>query len=145
MTRKFDPNFKFEPTLFVVGGKAIIRKDDKILLLKRSEKSGGGGWSFPGGAVEQEDAIEGIGREIDEELLIKVKNIKPFSIKTYFEKRPTIIIGYMCDYDSGEIDLNWEHDEYKWLLPKEALKMKLTPDAKFFIEEYIKQSEHTKL
>lgn len=139
MTRDYDPNFKQENTLFLVGGKVLIQKDDKILLLQRSDKSGRGGeWSFPGGAVENEDAIEGIQREIDEELVIKVRNIHPFTVRTYFEKKPTIIIGYVCDYESGEIDLNWEHDDFKWLSPDEALKLPLTPDAKFLVEEYKK-------
>lgn len=139
MTRDFDPNFKPTHTYFLVGGKAIVTKDDKILLLKRSEKSGHGGeWSFPGGAVEEEDAVDGIRREIDEELLIRVKNVKPFNILTRLEKKPTIMIGFVCDYDSGEIDLNWEHDEYKWLDPKEAMDLPLTPDAKYFLGEYTK-------
>jgi len=139
MSRDYDPNFKQKNTYFLVGGKALIQNDGKILLLQRSEKSGRGGeWSFPGGAVESEDAIEGIKREIDEELLIKVDNIRPFAVRTYFDKNPTIIIGYLCDHESGEIDLNWEHDDFKWLSPDDAHKLPLTPDAKFLVEEYIR-------
>lgn len=139
MSRDYDPSYKRENTYFLVGGKALIKNQGKILLLQRSAKSGRGGeWSFPGGAVEDEDPIEGIKREIDEELIITVENIRPFTLRTYFESKPTIIIGYICDYKSGEIDLNWEHDDYKWLSPDDAHKLPLTPDAKFLVEEYIR-------
>lgn len=132
MTRDYDPNFIPKHTYFLVGGKALVQKEDKILVLQRSEKSGRGGeWSFPGGAVE------GVEREINEELMIKVKNTKPFTVRTYLEKKPTIIIGYVCDYESGEIDLNWEHDDFKWLTPSETLELPLTPDAKYLVEKYI--------
>lgn len=134
----YDPNYVPKKQYFLVGGKAIVlNKDGKILVLQRSEKAGGGGkWSIPGGGLEpNENPIDAINREIMEETELKVTDIKPFSFKTYTHEGDSIlIIGYTCKAGSDEITLNWEHDDYKWLIKDKALQLDLTEDAKYFIE-----------
>lgn len=133
---KYDPNFKPTFDYFIVGGKAIIFKGEKFLLLKRSANTGGT-WSLPGGALEySEDAIEGIEREVKEETQLDIKNIKPFVVLTHQKKENSaVIIGYTSEIKAGEIKLNWEHTEYKWVTKEEALKYDLSPDAKRIIEK----------
>lgn len=134
---KYDPNFKPTKQYAIVGQKAVVFNDQgQLLLLQRSEKSGAGGkWSLPGGGLDRgEKSEKGILREIEEEVQITVKDLQPFYVKTYMSGDDFIvIIAYKAKYLRGEIILNWEHDDYKWLNLDETLKMELTPDAKDII------------
>lgn len=138
MTRDFDPNFVTKKCYFIVGVKTLVFNDKgKFLLLRRSSKTDRGGrWSLPGGALEyDEDAYDAAQREIEEETLLQVKDLKSLGVKTYtFDDEHVVILGFRCLFESGEVDLNWEHDEFKWVSKEEALKYELTPDAKYFIE-----------
>ncbi len=138
----YDPNFKPVKQYSIVGQKVVIFNDDnKILLLQRSEQSGRGGqWSLAGGGLDTgEDPIEGILREIEEEIQIDVDKIKPFYIKSYMNQGDCIvIIAYEAKYINGEVVLNWEHDSFKWVGKDEALNFDLTPDARSIIEEWNK-------
>lgn len=119
MSRDFDPNFIPKKDFFIIGVKTlVINSEGKFLLLKRSSKTDRGGrWSLPGGALEHgEDAYDAARREIDEETLIKVKDLECFGVKTYmFEDENVVILGFKSILESGDVDLNWEHDEFKWV------------------------------
>lgn len=134
---QYNPNFKPTKQYAIVGQKAVVFNDQgQLLLLQRSEKSGAGGkWSLPGGGLDKgEKSEEGILREIKEEVRIIVKDLQPFYIKTYLDGDDFIvIISYQAKYTSGNVVLNWEHDNFKWISAKEALSMNLTPDAKDII------------
>jgi len=137
----YDPNYVPKKSFAIVGQKVIILNPrNQILLLQRSEKSGlGDKWSLPGGALEHnEEPFGAIKREIDEETQLVVKEIKPFHVKSYLNDDGdfVVIIGYVCQTDSEAVQLNWEHDDYKWLSKQEALKLNLTPDGKTFIESF---------
>jgi hypothetical protein len=50
-------------------------------------------------------------------------------------KKSAVVVGYKGSYPAGQqIKLNWEHTEYKFLTKKEALKLDLTEDGRFFVE-----------
>jgi lincosamide nucleotidyltransferase A/C/D/E len=137
----FDPNFQPTTQYAIVGQKAVISNtNNEILLLQRSEKSGlGGKWSLPGGGLDRgEKSEKGILREIEEETQVFVNNPKPFYVKTYINKNDDfiVIIAYRAKLRSKKIVLNWEHDDYKWLTKKEALKMDLSPDAEDIINNW---------
>jgi 8-oxo-dGTP diphosphatase len=123
-----------------VGQKAIILNNQKhILVLQRSEKSGNGGkWSLPGGGLEiNEDPLESIEREIIEETELKVENLEPVRSRTYIkDNNSVLILGYECKTSSDSVVLNWEHDSFKWLTKDEAVKLDLTEDGRFFIENF---------
>jgi len=138
---KYDPNFKSEKVYTIVGQKIIIsNKNNEILLLQRSEKSGGGGkWSIPGGALENgENSEKGILREVEEETQITVNYPRPFYVRTYFNKSAdfVVIIAYRAFYRGGQVILNWEHDQFKWVSKDAALSMNLTPDALDIIKRW---------
>lgn len=143
MGTDYDPNYKPNNEYFLVGGKVIIiNSDGRILLLLRSNKVvGGGKWSLPGGAVERgEDAIDAAEREVLEETEMKIKNIRAFAVKTHTRKgkNSVIVIGYIAELESGEIELNWEHDEHKWVKPEKALESELTEGCEYFVRRYLK-------
>lgn len=120
----------------------IFNNENKILFLRRSAMTKrAGGWDFPGGALENEEPNEGIKREAREEANIEITDLKPVGFATYDRKEPkmrTLMIGYMANLKSGEVELSWEHDEYKWLAIDDAQKVDLPKDLMKFLETSIK-------
>lgn len=139
----FDPNYQHVKTLAVVGQKAIIlNSQGQLLLLRRSDKSSfSQKWSLAGGALEKgEEPFAGIRREIVEETQLEVKDLKPFTVHSFFSPSDdfAVVIGYICQAVTTEVVLNWEHDEFRWLSVEAALKLDLSENGKFFVEEYRK-------
>jgi len=62
--------------------KAIIEHDGKILVCRGI---GDKIWEFPGGRLNEGEApVEGIAREIKEELGLEIKNIRPLCVEPSF-------------------------------------------------------------
>jgi 8-oxo-dGTP pyrophosphatase MutT (NUDIX family) len=94
-------------------------------------------WALPGGALEKENPLEGMKREIQEETGLMNLALRPFSTTSHIlDEDFVVMIGYSGKTNGKEIQLNWEHDAFIWLTVEEALKMQLTQDALFFIEEF---------
>lgn len=139
-------NSEIIKTLALIGQKAILLNGEgKLLILQRSERSGQGGkWSLPGGALEnREDPTEGVEREIFEETQLKVQDIRPFSLFSYTNERDefVVIIGYTCLSKNQAVQLNWEHDAFKWVTKEEALRADLTEHAKLLITRFIEDAQ----
>lgn len=140
--KDYDPNYVPQKQFFLVGMKAILLKDGKFLLLQRSEKAGGGGkWSLPGGGLDHDDTdpASGIVREIKEETTLEVTNVRPYVARCHAASSNddyAVILGYQCEYLSGNVTTNWEHDNYKWVTKDEALALPLTSDGRFFVENF---------
>lgn len=139
----------------------IVVKDGKYLIAKRSpeESAFPGLWTVPGGKLRSSDytslpkntadhwynVLEKLlEREIEEEVGLKVKNIRYLLSLTYIrsDNVPTIIISLYCDYDSGEIKLSDELVEYTWVTVNELDKYKFVPGLKEEIElvdKYLKE------
>jgi 8-oxo-dGTP diphosphatase len=121
-------------TLKVVCG--IIWKDGKIFIARRKpEKSLGGYWEFPGGKIEEgEDAEIALIRELKEEFEMEVQ------VKIYFgqnihqyENFQIELIAYECDFVKASFKLT-DHDEYKFVEPKELAQVKLAPADTFIVK-----------
>ncbi len=109
-----------EDALFYIGQKAFIEKDGSILTLNDPVK----GLDFPGGKVQvgEIDFLEVLKREVREETGIEIEIGRPFV--TWYNVLPmhhrnagkmVFLVGYRCNYCSGEIQLSNEHDSYRWL------------------------------
>lgn len=124
--------------LFVVAQKALIKKDGKILILKIGKKAPTypEHWDLPGGKLEHgEDFKEGLEREVSEETTLNVKY--KTQVFAYLEKAlyPAYLSVVECDYVSGEVELSFEHLEYKWVKLEEILnEEKIEPYLKAFLE-----------
>ena len=102
---------------------AIIEKDGKYLITQRLQdaKALTNLWEFPGEKVElDENPKNCLEREILEELGIKIKAKNLFGREEYiYENGPHInLIGFYCDYVSGEIKHIGIQDHH-WVCPNE--------------------------
>jgi 8-oxo-dGTP diphosphatase len=89
----------------------------RCLLLKRSTKSSNSGkWELPGGKVEQGESFdEALYREIQEEPSLKVSIQHVAGVaESDLPKVMAIHLIFKVQIESGQIQLNHEHDEYVW-------------------------------
>lgn len=99
----------------------VIKKDGKIFIQKRNTKGLMAGlWEFPGGKSEKnEKPDQTLHREIEEEIGIRIKNIRPLRVIHHAYTRYKVELHcFSADYDSGEINLQAATD-FKWVSQKE--------------------------
>jgi len=118
---------------------AIIHKDGKYLIVQRSpeKKVFPSRWTVPGGGLEITDyintpkttpdawyfAIENsLKREIKEEVGLEVERLKYLLDLVFIrsDNAPVVTLSYYCDWKSGEVKLNEENVNYKWVTYEEA-------------------------
>ena len=116
---------------------SFIKYNDQILILKRSEKvrSMKGLWSGVSGIIENnENPVDRAKIEIFEEVGIKEKEIKlvkklekmKISSQQY-KNHEWEIFPFLFETKNGNITLNWENSEFKWILPKELKNYQTVP------------------
>ena len=116
---------------------SFIKYNDQILILKRSEKvrSMKGLWSGVSGIIENnENPIDRAKIEIYEEVGIKEKEIKlvkklekmKISSQQY-KNHEWEIFPFLFETKNGNIALNWENSQFKWILPKELKNYQTVP------------------
>ena len=114
---------------FYVGIGAIVEKDNKFLILKRSPKKdvGANTWEVITGRLEiDEDPKDGARREIIEEVKIVAEIVMPIGTGFFYrgsKDYPMAFVVFWCRYLSGDVQLSWEHTEFKWVTLEEALKI----------------------
>ncbi len=117
------------------GMAAVIEKGDEILILKRTKERDfePEAWETVTGRLDEEESpVEGILREIQEETGLTAEVIMPLDTGFFYrggKEFPMVFISYYCRYIEGEVKLDWEHTEYKWIKLDDALKL---PDLKHF-------------
>lgn len=118
---------------------AIIEKDRKYLITQRLKdaKSLPNLWEFPGGKIENnENPKNCLEREILEELGIEIKAKNLFGREDYiYEEGPHItLIGYYCDFVSGEIQHIGVQDHH-WVYPNKMGNYDFCPADLVFIKK----------
>ncbi len=122
----------------------IVVKDGKFLITKRaaSEKAFPNRWTVPGGKLEvdnyakrEKDTPDSwsnifedlLKREIEEEVGLKVKNIRYLTSLTYMRPDgiPTLVVSFFADHAEGEVKLCSALTEYAWVTSQEARKYDL--------------------
>ncbi|MCH8519655.1 MAG: NUDIX hydrolase [Nanoarchaeota archaeon] len=119
----------------IIGQKIVLinSKDKTALFLKRSNYKGDEGlWDLPGGRLnEKEDLKEGIIREVEEEIQVKLKSFKPLdAYSNYAGEEDFYFILYVSNnfsYINSKkgIQLSSEHTEYKWCTYKQINQMNI--------------------
>jgi 8-oxo-dGTP diphosphatase len=118
---------------------AIIKKNDKYLITQRPNdgRHKGSFWEFPGGKLKVgENPRAGLEREILEELGIKIKAGKIFEISShiYDETKHIILLGFYCEYISGDIR-NLDINSHAWVTSKEMENYDFCEADLIFIEK----------
>lgn len=121
-----DNNIKsknFPDSFYRVTVKAIVFKNEKIFLIKESSKLSGK-WELPGGGLDfGEDIHNGLKREIEEEMGLKVKNIEERPIYAWtwrHENRRnldwfySLVLVYRAELESLEFKPTEECEEIGW-------------------------------
>ena len=118
---------------------AIIHKEGKYLIVQRSpnKKAFPRRWTVPGGSLDASDYIntpktnpdawyfpltKSLKREIQEETGLEVGDLKYLLDLTFVrpDNIPVITLSYYCDWKAGEVKLNEENIDYKWVTLEEA-------------------------
>jgi len=98
-----------------VGVGGYIIRDDQMLFLKRNNEPRV--WAPPGGRLNpDEDPLEGLLREIAEEVGLRVEVLSPVSIwYDDYDDSKLLAVFFLCRYLEGEIELSRESAAAEWL------------------------------
>src|SRR5882762_3793240 len=111
---------------------AAIFRDGKILLVRRARSPAKGFYSLPGGRVEFGESLHtALHREVDEETALKIEIV---GLAGWREVVPGtggggghyLIMSFAARWSCGEVVLNDELDDFKWLAPDGLSDLKLT-------------------
>lgn len=129
-----------------VGVKSfLVNKDNKMLFLKRSTNiygKSGNIWDLPGGRIDsRETLLEALKREIKEETAIN--SFKVLSLVTVqdlfrWSDKHVVRVTYISRVTKSKVSLSEEHDDFKWVSIKEALKLNLDE----YVRDIIKDKKH---
>lgn len=120
----------------------IVYKDDKIFLAK--SKKWNDRWIVPGGHLDWGEQIHDcVVREVKEETNMDVHNVQMLQLQEsifpeqFHDKRHFVFLDFMAEYKEGDIVLNEELQEYKWVTPSEAMKLNLNDSTKSFVHAFM--------
>lgn len=127
----------------IVG--AFIKNKKGELLFVTSFKWKGV-WSIPGGHVELgENLTDALRREVMEEVGLNVRVKRLISIeqaifpKSFIKKKHFIFFDFLCESSSDKVKIDkGEVQGYKWIRPKDALKLKHNQYTRHALEIYLK-------
>ena len=110
---------------------AAIFRDGKILLVRRARFPAKGVYSLPGGRVEIGETLHAaLHREVKEETALKIEIA---DLAAWREVLPAtagsghyVILSFAARWSAGEVVLNEELDDHKWLAPDALGELKVT-------------------
>jgi 8-oxo-dGTP diphosphatase len=107
----------------------VLFRDGKVLILKRSKTDA---WmpehyGLPGGKLETgEELGEAVSRECQEETSIKVDPADLIFLSKVSNNKEHAF--FCCSKFTGEPKLDFEHDDFQWVNPKNLSNYKVVPD-----------------
>lgn len=114
----------------------VLKYKDKILAVQRSKELNfyPGYWNGVSGFLDDQRSLnEKVADELREELgipKIKIKKIRPGEIFHQEElkyKKTWIVHPVLVEVTTDKVKLNWEAENYKWIKPADAKKLRLLP------------------
>ena len=111
---------------------AAIFRNDRVLLVRRARSPAKGFYSLPGGRVEFGESLHAaLHREVAEETALKIEIA---GLAGWREVLPApsggghyMIMSFAARWSAGEVVLNEELDDFKWLAPDALGELKITP------------------
>ena len=102
----------------------IVQKGNKILVVERSKTDAWMPlhWSYPGGHIQKKETpYYAAKRELEEETGLKPKTVEYKGIRNTANGKMYI---YLCYEFDGEVKLNFEHSDRKWVTYDEVEDLK---------------------
>jgi 8-oxo-dGTP diphosphatase len=128
-----ESNDTSDAVIIVVAHKT---KKETVLVVERSKTDEWKPlhWSLPGGHIQKnETPYFAAKRELKEETGLEAKDISICTVKNGTNGKMYI---YHCEEWSGEVKLNFEHSDYKWVEYDKLDELsKTTPDLKNFVRQ----------
>ena len=130
---------------FHVAMKGLIGREDQLLLVKDSSS---GLWELPGGRIEvgEEEVShpEVLLRELREELgpdvVVDVHHpVLTWAKRLFGEDGHVFLVGWRCEYRSGDVRLSNEHTEFRWVDRQSWQALPMTPSDQDTIQAYWNQ------
>ena len=99
---------------------AAIFRDERILLVRRARFPAMGFYSLPGGRVEFGETLhQALHREVREETALEIDIVELAAwrevVPSATGKGHYLILSFAARWRTGEVVLNDEHDDFKWL------------------------------
>ena len=118
---------------------AAVFRDGKVLIVRRARSPSKGTYSLPGGRVEFGETLHAaLHREVAEETSLKIEIV---DLAGWREVVPTaeggghyVIMSFAAHWQSGEVVLNEELDDHRWLAPDALGEFKTTPGLEDIIQ-----------
>lgn len=141
MERPRDPG----PPVATVG--ALIEDDGGRFLMIRTHKWGHR-WGIPGGKIERgETAEEALRREVREETALEIAEARFVMVQDCIDseefQRPEhfLLLNYHARRTSGEVELNDEAEDFRWVTGGEALELDLNRPTRVLLDAVLGRRE----
>jgi len=114
----------------------FLEHDNKILILKRSQKvkTMKTKWAGISGYIEQEEPVKRALKEIAEETGLKDESVTLLrtgglleAVESHDPKITWVVHPFLFRSNTDQIRIDWEHDEYRWVNPKELKNYETVP------------------
>lgn len=131
----------------ISGVSMCVVKDSKVLLAKRGNQNGYGLWSFPGGHVENGEALRDAAlRELAEETGVNAEIVKLLDTIDIIHRDPGgeieahfILSVFLGNWIGGEAIADSDASDVRWVTATEATQLQSTPGTAELVEASIRQ------
>jgi ADP-ribose pyrophosphatase YjhB (NUDIX family) len=118
----------------ILAASAAVIRDGRVLIVRRARNPANGVYTLPGGVVEAgETLIEAVMREVREETGLEIAPVALAGFRDMIMRdgdnrvsRHFVILSFAARWVTGDVRLNEELDDARWLLPAEIEGLKTT-------------------
>lgn len=122
-------------------GAAIFNSANQVLMVRTQKWSNL--WGIPGGKIKfGEPSVEALRREIKEETNLEIDGVQFVLVqdcihsKEFYREAHFVLLNYTCRANgNGDVILNEEAQEFRWVSPAEALQMELNVPTRVLLEK----------